>query len=87
MLEQRFDGTRREWRDLSHINPISSDEQEQQQEQQQQQDQEREARVPISTDNVTVQTSIELPEVQDWVWPTNAPSSCMKIVENYVVFE
>uniref|UniRef100_M4BRG2 Myb-like domain-containing protein n=1 Tax=Hyaloperonospora arabidopsidis (strain Emoy2) TaxID=559515 RepID=M4BRG2_HYAAE len=91
MLEQRFDGTRREWRDLSHINPISSDEQEQQQEQQQQQDQEREARVPISTDNVTVQTSIELPEVQDWVWPTNAPSSSndvkMELVHSDVLDE
>uniref|UniRef100_A0AAV1V9M8 Myb-like domain-containing protein n=1 Tax=Peronospora matthiolae TaxID=2874970 RepID=A0AAV1V9M8_9STRA len=89
MLERRFVGTRREWRDMSHIISISNDEQEQQE--QQQQDEEREARVSISTDNVTLQTSIEFPEVQDWVWPTNAPSSSnnvkMEVVHSDVLDE
>ncbi|CAI5730887.1 unnamed protein product [Hyaloperonospora brassicae] len=71
VLERRFGGTQREWRDLSQITSISNDEQGQEQEQEQ--DPARETRAPVSIDNAAAEPA-EPTEVQDWVWPTRASS-------------
>ncbi|KUF86731.1 hypothetical protein AM588_10002446 [Phytophthora nicotianae] len=86
LLEKRFGGTRREWRDLSQFNSLpgadigqiaNNESQQQQQGHEQTQEQEQEQHIPDpSNSGNDAAAAPPLPsEAQDWVWSTRVPFS------------
>ncbi|KAG7381060.1 hypothetical protein PHYPSEUDO_006494 [Phytophthora pseudosyringae] len=82
LLEKRFGGSRREWRDLSQIHSIPGADVGQpaneEQQQQQRQEQEQETQEPTTTGNIAVEAPrlpVESSEAQDWVWSMRVPFS------------
>ncbi|KAL4164537.1 hypothetical protein KRP22_004403 [Phytophthora ramorum] len=76
LLEKRFEGTRREWRNLSQINSITNAEAEAEHDANEEHNQEAEAQ-PESNGNTAVeaQQSTGSSETLEWVWSTRVPFS------------